>query len=242
MAGTTTSSLPDPEFAHVEAKKTSPLKLVFRIVRWTTYALGLLTLALMLHKPPAPVVQTSPQAAARAEQKFQDVANSVNSGQPATLRLDETELNSYLASHLDLQGGSGLADTSGTAASNPSSNPAGNRGTTANSNDSEVEQMRSNVKDVKVELIEDRVRAYVVFGVHGKDLSLQLEGKLGVENGFLRFQPVSGQIGSMPLPQSALESAVRKMMESPENREKLRLPDHISDLRIENGEVVVGYK
>jgi len=241
MAGTTTPPVSDQEFAHAEAKKTSPLKLIFRIVRWTTYALALLTLALVLHKSPAPAVQTSPQAAARAEEKFQDVANSVNSGQPATLRLDETELNSYLVSHLDLAGGPGLADASGTAAPSATVNPPGSRPGAANSN-SEVEQMRSNVKDVKVELIEDRVRAYVVFDVHGKDLSLQLEGKLGVQDGFLKFEPVSGQIGAMPLPQSALESAVQRMMESPENREKLRLPENISDLRIENGEVVVGYK
>jgi len=32
------------------------------------------------------------------------------------------------------------------------------------------------------------------------------------------------------------------MMESPENREKLRLPPEISDLKIENGEIVASYK
>jgi hypothetical protein len=32
------------------------------------------------------------------------------------------------------------------------------------------------------------------------------------------------------------------MMESPENREKLRLPAEISDLKIENGEIVASYK
>ena len=106
----------------------------------------------------------------------------------------------------------------------------------------DVEQMRSNVKDVKVQLIDDRVRAYVVFDVHGKEMTLQLEGKLGAENGFLRFEPVSGQIGALPIPQATLEAAVRKMMESPENREKLKLPSDISDLKIENGEVVAKYQ
>jgi hypothetical protein len=31
-------------------------------------------------------------------------------------------------------------------------------------------------------------------------------------------------------------------MDSPENRKKLKLPAEISDLRIQNGEVVVSYK
>jgi hypothetical protein len=35
---------------------------------------------------------------------------------------------------------------------------------------------------------------------------------------------------------------VRKMMESPENREKLKLPSDISNLKIENGEVVTQYQ
>ena len=98
------------------------------------------------------------------------------------------------------------------------------------------------MRDVKIQLIEDRVKAYVVFDVHGKDMSLQLEGRLSAQNGYLNFEPVSGQIGSFPIPQSALESAVRRLRESPENREKLKLPPQIADLRIENGEVVASYR
>jgi hypothetical protein len=222
------------EFGHTSPSRPSLWKRVFRIVRWTTYAAAFLTLILLLHKAPPPLVETSPQAAARAEEKFELVEKAVANGQPATLRLDETELNSYLASHLDLAGDSGpkLA-TGGSAQGAP-------KGTTPTPQ--EVEQMRSNVRDVKVQLIDDRVKAYVVFDVHGKDLTLQLEGRLGAQNGYLRFEPLSGEIGSLPIPQSTLESAVQRLMDSPENREKLKLPSEISDLRIENGEVVASYK
>jgi len=85
------------------------------------------------------------------------------------------------------------------------------------------------------------VKAYVVFDMHGKDITLELEGRLGSSNGYLRFEPVSGQIGSLPIPQSTLESAVQKLLDSPENREKLRLPADIADLRVENGELVATY-
>ena len=111
-------------------------------------------------------------------------------------------------------------------------------GTTAE----QVEQVRSSVKDVKVELIDDRVRAYVVFDFHGKDMTLQLEGKLSASNGYLSFEPISGQIGSFPIPQSTLETAIQKMMDSSENREKLKLPAEMSGLKIENGEVVATYQ
>jgi hypothetical protein len=212
--------------------------LVFRIVRWTVYACVLIVLILLLHKAPPPAVSATPEAAARVEQKFQDVQQSVAQGQPATLRMNETELNSYLASHLDL-GGRKAPDGAVNAA------PLATTSETPNAEQptmDDVEQMRSNVKDVKVQLVDDRVRAYVVFDVHGKDMTLQLEGKLGADNGFLRFEPVSGHIGALPIPQATLEAAVRKMMESPENREKLKLPSDISDLKIENGEVVAKYQ
>jgi hypothetical protein len=213
--------------------------LIFRIVRWTVYACALIVLILLLHKPAPPAVSTTPEAAARAEQKFQDVQQSVAQGQPATLHMTETELNSYLASHLVLPANNNAPNGAANAVSSgtPDATPNPDQPTM-----DDVEQMRSNVKDVKVQLVDDHVRAYVVFDVHGKDMTLQLVGKLGADNGFLRFEPVSGQIGSLPIPQATLEAAVRKMMESPENREKLKLPSDISDLKIENGEVVAKYQ
>jgi uncharacterized protein YpmS len=226
--------LEEPEFAHAGTKRISPWKWIFRIVRWSTYAATIITLILVLHKTPPPPVETSPQAAARAEQKFEDAERSVANGQPTTLRMDQTEVNSYLSSRLEL-------------ASNDAARPAPSTDPQGSSNSSgptpqEVEQMRSNVRDFKIQLVDDHVKAYVVFDVHGKDMTLQLEGRLGAQNGYLNFEPVSGQIGSLPIPQSALESAVRRLMESPENREKLKLPPQIADLHIENGEVVASYR
>jgi hypothetical protein len=222
----------------VHPSVTSTLVLIFRIVRWTVYGCALILLILLLHKAAPPPVAANAEAAARVEQKFQDVQQSVAQGQPATLRMNETELNSYLASHLALAG----RDTStGTVTAAPNTAPSETPDPDQPAVD-DVEQMRSNVKDVKVQLVGDRAKAYVVFDVHGKEMTLQLEGTLGADNGFLRFEPVSGQIGALPIPQATLEAAVRKMMESPENRDKLKLPSDVSDLRIENGEVVATYQ
>src|SRR5579859_2958537 len=219
------------------APKSSPWRLAFRIVRWSMYIGAAISLIMVFHAAPPPAITTSPQAAARVEQKLEAVEQAAASGQSATLRLDQTELNSYLASHLDISPATpppGAAPNNAPAPDNATSGLPTPTGTTAE----QVEQMRSAVRDVKVELIEDRVRAYVVFDFHGKDLTLQLEGKLGASNGYLHFTPISGQLGALPLPQSALESAVQKMMDSPENREKLKLPAEISDFKIENGEIV----
>ncbi len=224
-------------------RKSTPLRLLFRIIRWSTYAAAVITLLMVFHAPPLPHIATSPQAAARVEQKVEAVEQAAASGESATLRLDQTEVNSYLAPHLDI--------SPAAAPVNPAPNSAPASGVTGASSDlptpsgstpEQIEQVRSSVRDVKVELIDDRVRAYVVFDFHGKDMTLQLEGRVSAANGYLRFEPVSGQLGSLPIPQSSLEAAVQKMMDSPENREKLKLPAAISSLKIENGELLATYR
>jgi hypothetical protein len=260
---------PASEFRHLAPRNSaSPWKILFRVFRWSTYAAALVTLILLLHKAPAPPdIQVTAQAAARVDEKFQEVEHAVANGQPASMRMDQTELNSYLASHLELPGSARLqyaAPAAGVASGIGSSDAAAGQpatpatqmvsaapATALSGGDSagsgmpsaaDLDQMRSNVKDVKVQLVGDRIIAYVVFGVHGADMTLQLEGKLGSDNGYIRFEPLSGQIGSLPLPLSALQNAMQRLMESPENREKLRLPPDVTDLKIENGEVVTTYK
>jgi hypothetical protein len=247
---------PTPEWtpAHTP-QKAVPWRMIFRVIRWATYISGAITIAMVLHKAPAPPVETNPQAAARVEQKFEQVQQAVSAGQPAEMRMDQTELNSYLQSHLDIAANpdspqaraaaAGSATPNTVQAAPPSAQAPGSgldmpipAGTTAE----QIDQVRSQVKDVKVELVDDRVRAYVVFDMHGKDVTLNLEGKLGAENGYLNFEPVSGSIGSLPLPPAALQSAMRHILENPENREKFKLPSDMSGLKIENGEVVATYK
>ena len=260
MSGTNNSPAPDWTPAHSPAK-TVPWRMIFRVIRWTTYISAAITIAMVLHKAPPPAVETSPQAAARVEQKLEQVQQAVSAGQPAEMHMDQTELNSYLLSHLDIaanpdspQSRSAVASaipntvqaaSPSQSAGAPNAAPSGSgldtpvpAGTTAE----QIDQVRSQVKDVKVELVEDRVRAYVVFDMHGKDVTLQLEGKLNAENGYLNFEPVSGSIGSLPLPPAALQSAMRHILENPENREKFKLPADMSDLKIVNGEVVATYK
>lgn len=214
----------------------STWRLVFRIVRWSTYLAAFVTIILVLHKTPAPAVQISSQAAARAEAKVEAVEQSASQGLPATLRLDESELNSMLADRLTQAQAASAPAPPVTGIPTPAA-AAENIPPSAN----DVEQMRSNVRDVKVQMEGDLVKAYVVFDVHGKDMTLDLAGHLSAVDGYLKFVPVSGQLGSLPIPQSALESAVQRLMESPDNREKLKLPPDIADLRIVNGELVTTY-
>ena len=127
------------------------------------------------------------------------------------------------------------SSSAGTAGSDPAAVLSSNEQPT-------IDQVQSSVKDVKVDMEGDVVKAYVIFDFHGKDLSLELDGHLAAENGYMKFVPIAGKLGSLPLPQSTLNEAVDKLMSSPENREKLKLPADINNIQIVNGQAVVQYK
>jgi hypothetical protein len=233
-------------------------KKAYQILTWVSFAGLIIVMILVFRKSPAPQIPADPTAAARAEQKFAAADQAKAAGQPSRVALDRSELNSYLAQNLGLEGAP--AATTGTATSSPANGttypasgdsaaqtpPAGSgsdpTAVLSSADQPSIDQIQSSVKDVKVDMVGDVVKAYVIFDFHGKDLSLELDGHLSADNGYMKFVPISGKLGSLPLPQSTLNEAVDKLMSSPENREKLKLPADISDIKIEDGHAVVQYK
>ncbi|HEY6467925.1 MAG TPA: hypothetical protein VIY69_18130 [Candidatus Acidoferrales bacterium] len=234
-----------------QVPQESRLKTTYKILSCAALACVFLIILVVLHKSPPPVVTTNPTAAARAQQKFTAADEAKSEGQPAQVQLDSTELNSFLAQSLQMSV-SGAANASDGPAGDPSgadtvpstpvasASPAGLPD--ANGQEPSLEDVQSAVRDVKVDMDGDLIKAYVIFNLHGEDLSLELDGHLGSENGYMKFEPVSGKLGSLPLPQSVLDAAVDQLMNSPENKEKLRLPDNVSDIQVQDGHAVVSYK
>jgi hypothetical protein len=232
----------------------SAFKRAYRIARWVMLACLIWIILLALHKSPPPEVTIDPAAATRAEQKFAAADQAKAEGQPAQVQLDPTELNSFLAQNLQMPGAPPPTATVSTPNASPVASvptpdaaPANVPPSASDTNSTPAEQpsiedVQSAVRDVKVDMDGDLIKAYVLFNLHGKDMSLELDGHLATEGGYMKFEPVGGKLGSLPLPQSMLDAAVDQLMNSPENREKLRLPDDVSDIQIQNGQAVVSYK
>lgn len=215
-------------------------------MKWASLAYLVYVILLVLHKSPPPAVTVDPAAVARVQQKFEAAAEAKSAGESAQVQLDSTELNSYLAQNLQLAGSPVVnASANGPSDAAPQTTPVSDSAPVASPSASaqpSVQEVQSSVRDVKVDMEGDLVEAYVVFDSHGKDLSLELEGRLSAENGYMKFEPVAGKLGSLPLPQSVLNAAVDKMMDSPENRDKLRLPEDVSNIQIRDSQVVISYK
>jgi len=101
------------------------------------------------------------------------------------------------------------------------------------------QEARSALKDVRLNLMSSQVRAYALFMLYGKEISLRLDGTVETRDGFLRFNPTAGQVGSLPLPSIAHNVVVQKLFESPQNRAMFQLPPEIESIGIQNNTLMI---
>jgi hypothetical protein len=200
-------------------KPPSRFRPYFRIFRWSILAVAIATILLVLHASKAPLIILPPDAGQQAEEKIHRFNATVQTGAPDRLKLDQSELNAWLSDNLALKQPAAAVSSS--------------------LNDTSTEREQSSIRDVKIVLLENSLRLYAIFDAHGIDLSLELEGNLFTRDGYIGLDPTAGKLGSLPLISGSLRAAVDRVFNSPENREKFKLPPEIKDVRIERGELLV---
>lgn len=206
----------------------------YRVFRWVVLVALVAALFLILRTPAPPAVAVSEDATQSVKQKVRRLATP-DGGIAGSLRLDEGEVNGWIQSSLKAQARSGRGHDAGIQ--QPISNAALNAPT-----DLSAAEVQSNVRDIKVHLEGDQVTAYVLFNLHGKDLSLTLSGHLSAQEGYVRLSPTQMSLGSMPIPRAALERAIAGVFDAPGNREQFRLPPNMHDLRVDKGELVITFR
>lgn len=232
QAATPVYTPPPPEKSKAQAaidrmKEIAPppagpslFSVLFRLAKWGIVLGCLLALFLMFRTAPPPTVAVDPEGPQKVADKFHTAQEAAAQGNSFTLQLTEAELNTWLQSNLAM-GGAGQPGAGGPPTQ---------------------EQVQSSVKDLKLHLVGDRVQAYSLFNLYGKDVSLQLTGKLQVKDGRIRLDATEGMIGTLPIPKATLGSATASLFDAPTNREKFLLPPHVADVQVVNGELVISYK
>ena len=98
------------------------------------------------------------------------------------------------------------------------------------------------VRTVQVGFLRDEVTGQFATQVYGKDVYITISGKLGSKDGYVTFDPTGFKFGDLEIPVSWVNDALQKKLADPENHEKLKLPEFVSQLRVENGELVITEK
>jgi hypothetical protein len=210
----------------------------YRVFRWISLAILIAALALIFRTSPPPQVVISPAAAQMAGEKIQQFQSSAEHGMADKLELDEPEINAWLSKNLAL-GKPGIQPPAAPQTTESLISLAKVATGGQRLDQASLRQVRSSVQDVKVALQGDQVLLYAVFDFHGKDLSLELAGRLSAQDGYLRLEPTSGKLGSLPLLLGTLRAVTGRLFDSPGNKEKFKLPSYIQDIRVEDGTLVV---
>jgi hypothetical protein len=200
-----------------------------RIISVATLVASLMALFLVLRKP-APVAQPQPAAAAAANaQSFQEKVQQLDQpkevGQPpAEVRLSSNEVSAALAQ------AAGEIPLAAAAQAVPS----------LSSSDVQVAAGQPEVKDYQVSFDGDVAHGQFLTQIAGKDVWVTLSGHLGSKDGYATFDPTEFKVGDLNVPVSLVNDALQKKLN--EQRDRLKLPDNVGGMKVENGQLVMTQK
>lgn len=204
-----------------------------RIFSLATLAISIITLYLVL-KRPAPVAgpAASPAAAAANAQSFQEKVSQLEQPKSSAEPASEVRINSAELS-------AALAQASGMMAAAATSPATGNGlpGAAAPGASGEFPGAVPDVKDYQISMDGDIVRGQFLTQIAGKDVYVTLGGHLGAKDGYATFDATEAKVGDLSVPVSLVNEALQKKLA--EQRDQLKLPDNVKDIKIENGELVL---
>ncbi len=209
-----------------------------RIISVATLASSLIALILVLKKP-HPVAPPLPPAVAAAkaesfQQKVEQFEQPKQPGQaPAEVHLSSDEISAALAQ------AAGAIPVVQTPAQpqQPASSGSSLPGTPPASPDAAIGPGQPEVKDYQVSFDGDVARGQFVTQIGGKDVYVTLAGHLGSKNGYATFDPTEFKVGDLAIPISLVNDALQKRLT--EQRDRLKLPDNVDGIKVENGELVM---
>ena len=97
----------------------------------------------------------------------------------------------------------------------------------------------SDITTTEIAFVDDHATGQFVVHAPGKDLYLTVSGKIGVVDGYATFEFTEAKVGDMPIPVSILNPKLQAKLQEPETRQRLKLPEYVSALRVENGQLVI---
>ncbi|MGA8153797.1 MAG: hypothetical protein WB952_22800 [Terriglobales bacterium] len=201
-----------------------------RIISVATLVSSLLAIYLVLKKP-RPVAPALPAAVAATkadsfQQKLLQLEQPKQPGQsPAEVRLSSDEISAALAQAAGTLPAQLASDLPTSVPSSP---------------DAVIAPGQPDVKDYQVSFDGDIARGQFLTQIAGKDVYVTLAGHLGSKDGYSTFDATEFKVGDLSIPVSLVNEALQKKLA--DQRDRLKLPDEVGGIRVENGELVMTQK
>jgi hypothetical protein len=216
-----------------DGRTGGPMKIKLdRIISVATLTASVAALALVL-KRPDPVAPTLPVPAVAANaQSFQNKIEQLEQARAQGQSGAEVRLNAQEVAGAIAQAAGALDTPAGGGSAGPASG--------SDSLSGELGAGEPSVKDYQVNFEGDLAKGQFLTHIAGKDVWVTLEGHLGSKDGYATFDPTKIKIGDLEVPVSLVNDQLQKRLV--EQRDRLKLPENVGGIRVENGEVVVSNK
>lgn len=73
--------------------------------------------------------------------------------------------------------------------------------------------------------------------IAGQQVYVTVAGHLGAKDGYVTFEPTNFKVGDLTIPVALVNPALQKKMQ--DQREQMKLPAFVGDLRVEKGELII---
>lgn len=207
-----------------------------RIISIITLLASLIAVVLVLKKP-APVAHSqAPGAITENAQSFDqkmaefEQATQAPSASSATSDTDSTSTKAEVRINSD-EVSAVLAQSLGTGAAVTPTSSGGSAAPTI---------AAPTIKDQQVNFDGDVVHGQFLTQIAGKDVWITISGHLGEKDGYATFDPTEFKIGDLNVPVSLVNPALQKKLI--EQRDRLKLPDNVGNLKVENSQLVMQQK
>ncbi len=216
------------------AETQNPILKAYKVLRWFILAGAVSVLYLAMKTPARHGPENDPALQKQQAEAFQEkigaLATAHREGSSSEVTLEAAEINAA------------MADSMGAAQSQPGKTVPVPVSTPESSSAQKAPTQQpgdGQIKDARVEFSGDIVTGYFVTQVYGQDVHLTVAGRLGSKDGYVTFDPTSFKVGDLSIPVSMVDPALQKKLAEPENRDKLKLPDFVADLRVVNSRLIV---
>lgn len=219
----------------IRYKPDRPGKIRFgRIFSLATLLISVAALVLALRKPQPVAPRQTPAAIAANAQSFQAKVSQLEQAREQGQSGSEVRLTAG-------EIGAAIAQAQGAVPVSPAQGRALNAaGPPAETSAAAAPVEPANLQEPIISFEGDIVRGQFVTEVAGKKTYVTVAGHLGSKDGYATFEPTEFKVGDLSVPVSLVNDALQKKML--EQQDRLKLPDFVSDMRVENGQLVVTQK
>ena len=208
-----------------------------RIISIATLVASLIAIILVLKKP-APVAQ--PQAPAAIAEHAQSFDRKMAEFEQATQQSTSSAASSLSNPEAGRTAPKAEVHINSDEIGAVLAQTLGNAGGAALTPDSNIGSAAPTIKDQSVTMDGDVVHGQFLTEIAGKDVWVTVSGHIGEKDGYATFDPTEFKVGDLSVPVSLVNPALQKKLA--EERDRLKLPDNVGAMKVQNSELVMQQK